>query len=150
MTEKNLDIERLKETLHGLTMTQVRFAIARVEHKSDKEAAEAIGISPTTVYSWENKQAINDAIDLMRVDGMITALEIRRRNLAKAMAVKAAGLESDNEKIRQDVATELIEWELGKAMQKTALQNPDGSELKIKAYIGFDPDEWDKKTDEPK
>jgi hypothetical protein len=112
MTDQNLlspDIEKLRAILHGLSMTQIRFVIARLENKTDKAAAEAIQITPATVKSWDNKEQVD----------IITALEIRRRNLAKAMAVKVAGLESDNEKIRQDTATELIEWELGKAQQKT-------------------------------
>ncbi len=140
MIEKNLenpDINQLQAALRGLSMTQIRFAIARVEHKSDKEAAEAIGISPTTVYSWDNKADVNNVIDLMRLDGLITALEIRRRHLAKAMAVKVAGLESDNDKIRQDVATELIEWELGRAQQKTDVTS--GGE-KISVFLVNDDD----------
>lgn len=142
MTQVNPSSEQLQAALSGLTMTQIRFCIARLEHKSDKDAAQSIGISEQTVYSWDNKNQVREAVDLMRFDGMITALEIRRRNLAKAMAVKAAGLESDNEKIRQDVATELIEWELGKAQQKTDISG--SVEVKQKAYIGFNPDDWDK------
>jgi len=125
--QPNQDIEKLKATLRGLSMTQIRFVIARLENKTDKAAAEEIGISPATVKSWDNKMQVDDAVDLMRVDGMITALEIRRRNLAKAMAVKAAGLDSDDEKIRQNVATEIIEWETGKASQP--LTGANGSPL---------------------
>jgi hypothetical protein len=129
MTQENPSSDQLQEALRRLSMTQIRFCIARLEHKSDKDAAQSIGIAEQTVYSWENKSQVREVVELMRYDGMITALEIRRRNLAKAMAVKAAGLESDNEKVRQDVATELIEWELGKASQAVALQNPDGTPL---------------------
>lgn len=122
MTDQNLlnrDTERLKELLQRLTMTQMRYVIARLEAKSDKEAAEIIKITPSTVRSWDNKAEVDEAVTLMRVDGMLTALEMRRRNLAKAMAVKAAGLDSDDEPIRQKSATEIIEWEMGKAIQKT-------------------------------
>ena len=124
MTDQNLqnhDISRLKDLLRQLSMTQIRFVVARLETKSDKEAAEKIKISPTTVRCWDNKADVDEAVTMMRVDGMITALEIRRRNLAKAMAVKTAGLESDDEKIRQSTATEIIEWEMGKAIQKSDL-----------------------------
>ena len=120
MTSENLqnhDSERLQQLLKELTMTQLRFVIARLEARTDIEAAEIIKISPATVRSWDNKAEVNEAVALMRLDGMLTALEIRRRNLAKAMAVKAAGLDSDDEKVRQAVATELIEWELGRAKQ---------------------------------
>jgi hypothetical protein len=130
--QPNQDIDRLKETLSGLSMTQIRFVIARLETKTDKEAAEVIQISPATVKSWNSdgsKTKIDQAVDLMRVDGMITALEIRRRNLAKAMAVKVSGLDSDNEKIKQDAATEIIEWELGKAPNVVKGDQDDGSIL---------------------
>ena len=93
----------------------MRFVIARNDSKSDKEAAEIIGISSSTVRNWDNKATVDEAIRLMLVDGVITARELRRRNLAKAMAVKVAGLDSVDEKLRQSVATEIVEWEMGKA-----------------------------------
>jgi hypothetical protein len=98
---------------------QIRYVVARAETKTDKEAAEAIGISPVTVKNWDNKADVDEAVRQMHMDGVVTALEIRRRALARAMAVKVGALESDNEKIRQDAATELIEWELGRATQPT-------------------------------
>ena len=67
----------------------------------------------------------------MAYDGIITALEIRRRNLAKAMLVKANGLDSGDERLRQSVATEFIEWELGRATQKAEVTGKDGGKLEI-------------------
>jgi len=67
----------------------------------------------------------------MAYDGVLTALEIRRRNLARAMAVKAAGLDSRDERIRQNAATEIIEWELGKANQKTESKNSGEVTVKV-------------------
>lgn len=110
--------ERLAEILSELSSVQLRFVVARVETRSDPEACKAINLSYHTVKNWPEKQLINEAVRLMVHDGVITALEIRRRNLAKAMAVKAQGLESVDEKIRQAAATEIIEWELGKATQR--------------------------------
>lgn len=108
----------LDEVLSKLTMDQIRFVIARQETFSDKEAAEALDIKPKAVSNWkQNGAPLDAACRLMAMDGMITMLHIRRRVLAKAMAVKAAGLESDNERIRQSVATEIVEWESGKAGQ---------------------------------
>jgi len=57
----------------------------------------------------------------MAQDGLVTALHLRRRALARAMEVKLRGLDSRDERIRQAVATEIIEWELGKASQKIDL-----------------------------
>jgi len=109
------DIGELAKILNQLTITQLRFIVARNESKSDREAAEAIGISPSTVKGWDNKAQVDEAIRLMLFDGVIMARTLRRRNLAKAMAVKVSGLDSVDEKLRQSVATEIVEWEMGKA-----------------------------------
>jgi len=74
-------------------------------------------MSPTTVYKWP--EIVNEAIALMALDASSAALAMRRRSLTKAMAVKVAGLDSDDDVLRQRVATEIIEWEQGKAQQKT-------------------------------
>ena len=111
--------ETLAETVGNLTTDQIRFIVARQEFATDKEAAEEIGISPETVKSWKYRGApIDEAVRLMAGDGIVVATELRRRNLAKAMAVKVAGLDESDSKLRQGVATEIIEWEMGKATQK--------------------------------
>ena len=110
--------DRLVETLANLTSDQMRFVIARNEHGSDKDAAEAIDISPSTVKGWKVKGVPLDvAVRMMAFDGVVMATELRRRNLAKAMAVKVQGLDSDSDAIAQKVSTEIIEWEMGKAEQ---------------------------------
>jgi len=110
----------LEQVLQGLSLDQIRFVIARTETNSDAEAARKLGISRSTVAHWPSdaKDAIAQALHYMVADGLVTALHLRRRNLAKAMAVKVAGLETDDERLRQNVATEIIEWELGKATQR--------------------------------
>ena len=110
----------LDALLSCLTLDQIRFLVVRCNSGTDKDAALQIGISPNTVKSWpkEQKEIIDQALRLMAHDGLVTAQHIRRRNVAKAMAVKVAGLDSDDERVRQGVATEIIEWEMGKATQK--------------------------------
>ena len=122
-----------------LSTDQIRFVVARNEFATDKETAEAIGVKPSTVKRWKYDGApIDQAVRLMALDGIVVASELRRRNLAKAMAVKVAGLDSIKENTRQGVATEIIEWEMGKATQRnetkvqaevTVLKWPDGSPI---------------------
>ena len=127
MTEMHLEtpndtINALEQMLGQLSIDQVRFVVSRTEVATDKEAAQNIGMSPETVKRWKREGApIDDALRLMAHDGAVTALHLRRRHLAKAMAVKVAGLDDPDAKIRQSVATEVIEWELGKATQKQAI-----------------------------
>jgi len=110
--------EELDSLLAQLSTDQIRYVIARQDFATDKEAAESVGIKPKTVYSWP--PIVKEAVRLMAYDGLTTARHIRRRNLAKAMQVKVGGLDSDKEGIQQRVATEIIEWEMGKAEQPTS------------------------------
>ena len=112
-------IDNLDAMLSCLSLDEIRFLVARSEVTTDKEAARIIGLSPSTVKGWpmERKELIRGALRLMAEDGLITALHLRRRSLAKAMAVKVKGLEAEDDRLRQSVATEIIEWELGRAAQ---------------------------------
>lgn len=67
----------------------------------------------------------------MAMDGIIVARTLRRRNLAKAMAVKVAGLDLDDAKLRQSTATEIIEWEMGKATQRQEVTGADAGPLTV-------------------
>ena len=120
----------LKRVLAQLSVEQVRFVVARQDHVTDKEAAKAVGVSPGTVKNWKyNGYPIDEAVRLMALDGVIVALHLRRKALARAMLIKHDGLESRNERIRQSTATEFIEWELGKAMQPQQVTGAEGKDL---------------------
>ena len=122
--------EQLTDILEQLSFDQKRFIIERQQTSTDKEAAEAIGIKPETVYRWRQEGApIDEALSLMVHDGIVMATHLRRKALAKAMAVKVAGLDEADNRLRQGVATEIIEWEMGKAGQKMELSGKDGEPL---------------------
>ena len=129
ITEKPIS-DTLETVLAQLSTDQIRFVVARSECATDKEAARAVGIRADTVYHWP--AIVRDAVRLMAEDGLQTALHVRRRNLAKAMLVKVAGLDSEDERIKQATATEIIEWELGKATQKQEVSGPDGEPVEVK------------------
>ncbi len=106
--------------LDQLSFDQKRFVIARQEYMTDREAAEAIGIRSNLPAEWKCRGApIDQVLDLMVHDGIVMALHLRRKALAKAMAIKAGGLDSNDERVRQGAASELIEWEMGKATQRS-------------------------------
>jgi len=114
--EKSISSELLA-ALKKLSVDQVRYVVARMDYPTKGEAATAIGLKPDTVYRWNGD--VEKAVELMALDNVASAKTIRLKNLVKAMAVKVKGLDSEDEKIRQNAATELIEWELGKALQKS-------------------------------
>ncbi len=137
--------EQLEAVLGQLSSDQIRFVVARQECATDKEAAKALSIRPNTVYQWKSRDGvpIDDAVKLMAVDGLIVAQELRRRNLGKAMGVKVAGLDSDSERTRQGVASEIIEWEMGKAMQRKEITGADGEAIVVEFV-----NDWRRKSGE--
>lgn len=114
--EKSIS-DALALVLAQLSRDQLRFVVAMQEYPTKGEAAAAIGIKPDTVYHWP--KVVDEALLLLRRDVAEAARAMNRRALLKAMAVKVAGLDSDDETVRQRTATELIEWQLGKATQPT-------------------------------
>jgi hypothetical protein len=124
--------DELAQVIARLSADQIRFVVARQQFSTDKEAAEEIGIKADTVYQWKHKgDPIGEAVRLMAQDGIIVAKELRRRNLAKAMAIKVAGLNSDDERLRQNVATEIIEGEMGKPTQRQEVSGPEGGPIVV-------------------
>ncbi|RPJ29476.1 MAG: PBSX family phage terminase large subunit [Chloroflexi bacterium] len=71
----------------------------------------------------------------MALEALDGARAIRRKNLVKAMMVKAGGLDSDNEVVRQKAASEIIEWELGKADQPLTGKDGEPHSLIIPADL---------------
>jgi len=124
--------DKLGPVLERLTTDQIRFVVARQEFSTDKEAAHQIGVKPNTVYTWKHKGApIDEAVRLMAFDGIVVAKEMLRRALAKAAAVKVAGLDSEDERIRQGVSTEVLDRELGRPTQRQEITGADGDALTI-------------------
>jgi hypothetical protein len=138
--EKSIS-EQIDELLPELSHNQMRFVVAMLDlgrGASKKEGAEMIGVKPDTVYRWNG--VVDTVIELFRTQSVLVAQRIREQNLIKAMMVKVAGLDSDNERVRQAVASEIIEWALGKALVKQDITS-DGKP--IKGYISVSPDDWD-------
>ncbi len=111
---------------------QKRFVIAMLECKTKKEAAQSIGIKPDTAYHWN--ELVDKVIELARSDIQSAAVGIIAAAGSKAAAIKAGGLDSDNERIRQDSATEILDRNMGKPTQRQELTGKDGGEVTIK-YI---------------
>lgn len=105
-----------------LTDSQWRFVTAMIDNPSfsKADAARAVGLRPNTVYGWPG--SVDTAIEEARKDMHRAALTVRQKALLKAMRVKLALLDHKDAKLRDKVATDLIEWELGKASQPIAGQ----------------------------
>ena len=117
---------RVEQVLRQLTYEQVRWVIARAEVTTDKQACGLVGMNyGTYVHLGDTRKLMDEVVRLMLYDAAVTALHIRRRALARAMAVKVSLLDSDDERVRDKAATDIIEWELGKAPQHVQQQDSE-------------------------
>jgi hypothetical protein len=116
---------RLKEVLAQLSPQQIRYVIARQECNTDVEAAKAIGVSVSSIKHWP--AMVKDAARLFAQDTALVARHIRNQHLAKAMSVKVKGLDDKDARVRQAAATEIIEWELGKAEETLNVRDVDAA-----------------------
>ena len=132
-TEKSISEADFPQLWRELTHNQQRFAVAMLDSTSKKDAALMIGIEPDTVYRWNG--ALDDVIAFMRTQARDAALEILAHNVVKAAMVKAAGLDSTDEKARQDAAAEVLDRVLGKPTSRTEVSGPDRGPIE---YRGFD------------
>jgi hypothetical protein len=140
MSEERKESEsfgNIDDVLKQLTAEQLRFVQKRLYSNSDAEAANAAGIPLGTMYKWSDWVRV-DVPKLLAMDGVHLAAEMRRRVLPDAMAVKVDGLKSMDEKLRQNVATELIEWEMGKAVQRTQMDTKGDITLRVVYQDGID------------
>lgn len=129
---QNTENQHTEDLFSQLSDTQWRFVTAMVENPSytKKDAANHIGITPDTVYRWD--KVVDRAIEQARLNIHNAALGMRKQAVLKAIAVKIALLDSDDENVRSRAATELIEWELGKATQQHDIGNADGKPFETK------------------
>jgi HEAT repeat protein len=76
---------------------------------------------------------VDGTVNLLLLDTIAAARALMVRGVAQAMAVKMAGLENQDEKIRQRAATAVVEWNLGKAAQ--ALDVTHGVTEEVRAFM---------------
>jgi len=135
-TKDQGDFRNFQEVFSNLTKDQLRLVVAMQEHSSKKDAAESLGIPAKTAYNWGS--VIDEAVKLLALDIVESAKQMRKSALARAIAVKIAGLDSTDEKVRQSAASEIIEWELGKAKQALEHTGEDGKPIEIIEVVKHD------------
>ena len=81
-------IEReLEQLLKTFSPEQLSFVATRLLTRTDKEASEQLQLSYDTISHWPNKQDINRAVALARVDSVVLAREKLRRLAPRAVDV---------------------------------------------------------------
>ena len=120
------DTNRLDEILATLEPIQLQYLSVRPFVRYDKEAADIIGVNNATVSKWKNKADVDEAVRLMALDGVHVAMEILRRSTPKAAQELASELDHKNVSVRHKAATEILDRNMGKAIQKQDITSGGG------------------------
>jgi len=121
---------RLDKVFEGLDERETAYVLARSECVSNSEALRKCGFS----QGWLSKRDIDDLnarADTLRKDKAIRASLILSEAVEEAAKVKTSGLRVRDERIKQSVATEILDRELGKVPQKSEVTGADGDALEI-------------------
>lgn len=131
----------IRRLLSNMSPQQVTYAVALIYTKDHKDALLSCGISEETYKSWpENiQQDCEEIANIVVFDTLVLSRRLLREAVLQAVLVKMAGLSSPDEEIRQKAATDIIEWELGKAGTKNAQTKGDAL---LKLYEAISPDDW--------
>jgi hypothetical protein len=127
ITDKSISEADFQRLWAVLSHNQQRFAVAMLECPTKKEAAIAVGLEPDTVYRWNGETDV--VIAYMRDRARDAAFGVLESAVVKAATIKRAGLDSNDEKMRQDVASEVLDRVLGRATQRTEVSGPDGGPI---------------------
>jgi len=127
MVGKSISDAEFSERWQQLGHNQQRFVVAMLDTESKKKAAEAIGIEPNTAYRWGS--VMDDVIAYLRMQAKNAAITILADTVVKASMVKRAGLDSSDEKTRQDSAQEILDRVVGRPTNRQEITGKDGGPL---------------------
>jgi hypothetical protein len=117
------------EIPEATTPEQARWVLWRLVTKTDQEAAKKTGVHPSTVSKWENKADLDAAVLRLLSSPTEAVMAILHDAAIAAAQVKVAGLGSKSESVRQGAATEILDRNIGKPMQKQEISGPEGGPL---------------------
>jgi len=114
----------------GLDGRETAYVLARSDAFSNNQALKVCGFS----IGWLRNKDIDDLnsrAESLRKDKAMRAAMILSEAVEEAARIKVAGLKVRDERIKQSVATELLERELGKVPQRTELTGADGGAIEV-------------------
>ena len=138
-SDTSVDNHKFNTIWRKLSRNQRRFVVHMPEYGSKKDCAVALGLKPPTVYGWP--EYVDEAVEIYQDHVVDAATNILSESIAKAALIKMGGLDSEDERIQQMSATEILDRYFGKAKQRTEHTGEDGGPVIIEmvALGGIDP-----------
>lgn len=116
-----------------MTDQRLDYVLARSRVNSDSQALRDAGISRGTFYTWpvEEREQLAELAQRVKREAALRAMMVIQDAAESAAQVKVSGLKSKNEHIKQDVATEILDRIVGKAVNKTEVTGKDGGAIVV-------------------
>lgn len=117
--------QQIDTLLDELTPNQLKFIQARLFSKTDKEAAEKIGLIGRTVSEWKREGApIDEIIRLYNKDATEIAIERFRESADEAAMMIIRLMRTSNSEMMQfSTAKEVLDRSIGKPVQRNENAN---------------------------
>jgi hypothetical protein len=126
-------MSNLRTELDELTDQRLDYVLARSRVNSDSQALRDAGMSRSTFYGWtlDERERLNELAQRVKREAALRAMMVIQDAAEAAAQVKVGGLKSKNEHIKQDVATEILDRIVGKALNKTEVSGKDGGAIVV-------------------
>ena len=117
-------MDDLRTKIDQLDINQREYVFARSKTKTDRAAYVEAGVSKAAFYLWGEKQRnyLNDIASRLHSERKYKAEQILEESIEEATMIKIAGLKSRDEKIRQNVSTEILDRVIGKPSQPVSAE----------------------------
>lgn len=125
--------EDLRAELDRLEDKRLAYVMARSRVNSDAQGYSEAGIHKNTFYSWpaEERERLNDLAQRFKRETATRALMILQDATEQAAKVKAEGLKSRDERIKQGAATEILDRMVGKPTTSLEVSGKNGDRVLV-------------------
>jgi thermostable 8-oxoguanine DNA glycosylase len=113
-------LEDLRTVLDGLQDKQLAYVLSRAKAVTTAEALRNAGLGKNVYYKWteEEREHLEEVAYRLQREQAVQAILVLQDSAKKAAEVKVAGLNERDARVRQSVATEILDRTIGKATDK--------------------------------
>ena len=127
-------MDDLRTELDQLEDKRLAYVMARSRVNSDSQGYNDAGIHKNTFYTWpaEEREKLNNLAQRVKRETATRAIMVLQDAVEDAALVKAEGLKSRDERVKQAAATEILDRAIGKALTTVDVNVKQGAPFEIR------------------
>jgi len=133
MTKNRPNMNDLRAELDKLEDARLNYVMARARVNSDAQGYKNAGIPITSFYTWpaEERERLNNLAQRVKREAAMRALMVLQDAAEEAARVKAAGLRSRDERIKQSASSDILDRTIGKPTAPVEISGQGGDPLQV-------------------